>query len=244
MFLEDIKIVLNKVSEPGNTGAVCRAMKNMGLSELRLAAPESMDTEKILTRAVHAFEIWENAEVYDNFADSVKDCSIVVGTTRRRGQNRKNVSMTPRNLASWLADRPGPAAIVFGNERTGLEDADLKLCNIASHIPVSDAHPSLNLSHAVQIYAYELFLALESQSPHSKRKNVKGEWQAMNQQEISLIADSITDTLADLGFYKQYGREIQNRFLHDFISRAGLTEREGRYFKDIFDKAARLGSKN
>jgi len=247
MILGNVKIVLCKPGEAGNIGAVCRVMKNMGLSRLRLVNPQistgrgAENIGKIRIRAVHAFDIWENAEFFDTLEESVKDCSIVVGTTRRRGQYRKNISMPPRALAEWLASLPcnggegGKAAIVFGNERTGLEDSDLELCNFASHIPVSEGQPSLNLSHAVQIYAYELFLALSALSP------VKGEWQPMNQSEITALVASITDTLEGLGFYKQYGRDIQERFLHDVAARAGLSEKEGKYFKDVFVKAARLG---
>ena len=234
MFLNDVKIILCQASESGNVGAICRAMKNMGLSQLRLVSPGPLNTEQIFARAVHAWDIWENAQNFDSLAEAAADCSLVVGTTRRRGRHRKTVSMTPRTLAAWLAERPGPAAIVFGNERTGLEDPELELCNIASHIPVSEIHPSLNLSHAVQIYAYELFLALEKQNP------VKGEWHSMNQEEVSALAGSITDTLAGLGFYRYPNREEQTRFLRDVISRAGLTEREGGYLKDIFAKTARL----
>jgi tRNA/rRNA methyltransferase/tRNA (cytidine32/uridine32-2'-O)-methyltransferase len=234
MFLQNIRTILCRVSEPGNAGAVCRAMKNMGISELRLAAPLPMDTEKTSARAVHALDIWENAKIYDNLAEAAADCSVLVGTTRRRGHHRKSISMTPHTLAAWLAEYPGTAGIVFGNERTGLEDSELELCNIASHIPVSDTQPSINLSHAVQIYAYELFMALETQNP------VKGDWHAMNQAEISAIVGSITDSLLNMGFYKYPGRKEQGNFLRDVISRAGLTEREGRYFRDIIVKAARL----
>jgi tRNA/rRNA methyltransferase/tRNA (cytidine32/uridine32-2'-O)-methyltransferase len=213
-------------------------MKNMDFQELRLVLPKTslpLDTEQIEARAVHAWDIWQNARTFDNLAaEAVKDCPVVIGTTRRRGVNRKSVSMTPRTLANWLADHPGPAAIVFGNERTGLEESELELCNIASHIPVSDVQPSLNLSHAVQIYVYELFLALKKQPP------VKGEWQAMNQTEISQLVSSITETLAALGFYKKPGREKQTRFLQDLISRAGLTKHEGQYFRDLIIKAARM----
>ena len=247
-------------------------MKNMGLSELRLAAPFPLDSGEIEKRAVHAADIWKNARFFETLADSVADCSIVVGTTRRRGQNRKSVSMPPRVLAEWLANtegaghsgtRPeGKAAIVFGNERTGLEDSELALCNFASHIPTysqssgdfenglkkTDFHakstegldkfqPSLNLSHAVQVYAYELFLAFADCKP------VKGERQAMNQTEVSALAASITETLESIGFYKISGKEEQFRFLRDVISRAGLAEREGRYLRDIFVKAARMGGK-
>ncbi|MDR1836944.1 MAG: TrmJ/YjtD family RNA methyltransferase [Treponema sp.] len=238
MLLQDVKIILCQASESGNVGAVCRVMKNMGLSGLRLAAPISLNSEQILARAVHAGDIWEKAQIFDNLAEAAADCSLVIGTTRRRGRNRKSVSMTPRSLTEWLAGRPGPAAIVFGGERAGLDESELRLCNAASHIPVSDDQPSLNLSHAVQIYAYELFLALEKQNP------VKGEWQPMSQTEVSALTVSITDTLAGLGFYRHPNREEQTRFLRDVISRAGLTEREGGYLKDIFVKAARLSIKH
>ena len=238
MQLNDINIILSNVSKAGNAGAVCRAMKNMGLSRLRLAAPQPLVLETIFTRAVNSWDVWENARIYDTLAEAAADCSIVVGTTRRRGHRRKNVSMPPRELAAWLAERPGPAAIVFGSERTGLEEAELDLCDIASHIPVSETCPSLNLSHAVQIYAYEFFLAMERQLP------VKGEWTAMNHAEISILVKEITDTLANLGFYYKPGREEQTRFLRDMIARAGLTDREGKYLEKIFTKAARLGAKD
>jgi tRNA/rRNA methyltransferase/tRNA (cytidine32/uridine32-2'-O)-methyltransferase len=163
--------------------------------------------------------------------------------------------MEPRALAAWLCDRPagGPAALVFGSERTGLEDAELDLCNIASHIPVSKAFPSLNLSHAVQIYAYELFLALgqgdgageagRSGKTPARPEPVKGEWMPLNRAQVEELGASITGTLAGLGFYRHPGRELQTRFLRDLISRAGLSGREGKYLADIFAKAARLGAR-
>jgi len=235
MQLHDIKIILSNVSDGGNAGAVCRVMKNMELGGLRLASPQPLILERILTVAVNALDVWENARIFKSLGEAVSDCSIIVGTTRRRGSNRKNISMTPRDLAAWLAERPGPAAIVFGNERTGLEENELNLCNFASHIPVSEAHPSLNLSHAVQIYAYEFFLAMGNALP------VKGEWNPMNQTEIAALTESITDTLAGFGFYRKPNREEQTRFLRDIISRAGLSMKEGSYFKEIVAKSARLG---
>jgi len=227
MLLNNIKIVLCQVSEAGNAGAVCRAMKNMGLTELRLAAPQPLVIEKIYTRAVNAWDIWENTRIFDSLSKATEDCSIVIGTTRRRGERRKSVSMTPRALASWLAERPdgSSAAIVFGNERTGLEEAELDLCNAASHIPVSELCPSLNLSHAVQIYAYELFLALEGQNP------VKGQWTAMDQAEIAALIGSLP--------YPK--REEPARFLQDIIARAGLSQSEGKRLGEILMKAERLG---
>jgi len=242
MVLSDIVIILCRASEPGNVGAVCRVMKNMGLSQLRMVAPEPLDEAPLLARAVHAEDIWRSARFFDTLADAIADCSLAVGTTRRRGKRRKTATMDPRALAAWLKDRPaadgGPAplALVFGNERTGLDDDELNLCSIASHIPVSDVFPSLNLSHAVQIYAYELFLAFGGTA------DVKGECVPLTRAAADDLTADITGVLAELGFYKHPGREEQTRFLRDLICRAALTEKEGRYLKDIFAKAARLGS--
>jgi tRNA/rRNA methyltransferase/tRNA (cytidine32/uridine32-2'-O)-methyltransferase len=241
-------IILCRPSESGNVGAVCRAMKNMGLSRLRLAAPCPLDESLLRARAVHAEDVWENAEFFGSLAEAAADCTLLIGTTRRRGRHRKNITMPPRQMAAWLREKEpaaGSIGIVFGNERTGLEDAELDLCNLASHIPVSDSFPSLNLSHAVQIYAYELFLAFggEKAGADSAQENaVKGEWEPLNRTQADELVSSITGILADLGFYKHPGREEQTRFLRDLVSRAGLTEKEGRYLKNIFAKAARLGS--
>ncbi|GHV53421.1 RNA methyltransferase [Spirochaetia bacterium] len=247
MTLSDIVIILSRPSESGNVGAVCRAMKNMGLSRLRIAgvSRESLNEATIRARAVHAADVWEGAAFFDTLAEAAADCSLLVGTTRRRGHHRKNVTMDPKELAAWLRDRPGQTdsgptadftALVFGNERTGLEDDELALCNIASHIPVSDAFPSLNLSHAVQIYAYELFQALGSAADEP----VKGAWVPLSREQADALTAAVTENLEALGFYRHPGRAEQERFIRDFISRAGLTKEEGRYFGDIFAKAARL----
>jgi tRNA/rRNA methyltransferase/tRNA (cytidine32/uridine32-2'-O)-methyltransferase len=218
-------------------------MKNMGLSRLRIAGTvrESLDDAVIRARAVHAADIWEGAAFFDTLAAALADCSLAIGTTRRRGRRRKQVSLAPRDLAAWLRDKPGPAALVFGNERTGLEEDELDLCTMASHIPVSRAFPSLNLSHAAQIYAYELFLALETGAAEGSGTGaVKGAWVPLTQGGAAELAGSITGSLAALGFYRRPGREIQERFLRDLICRAGLTAGEGRYLGDLFAKAGRL----
>lgn len=270
MNLSDVVIVLSRPAEAGNVGAVCRAMKNMGLNRLRLAAPEfspagnpsypidtpySGDPENsvviseagfgyggnaaiIRARAVHAYDVWENSETFDSLADAVRDCPIIIGTTRRRGRRRKQITMDPAETAAYLKERPGQAALVFGNERTGLDDAELELCNLASHIPADELFPSLNLSHAVMVYAYELFLAMAG----AEKCTTKGQWVPMDQETINTLVGKLTDRLKVLGFYKKPGREEQERFYRDVFARAGLTEHEALYLIDNIAKAARLGA--
>ena len=246
MRLSDVVFILCRPSEPGNVGAVCRAMKNMGLARLRLVAP-AWDSpafaagsweETLRARTVHAEQVWEEAETFDTLEAAVADLSLVIGTTRRRGHRRKAVTLTPEECAAFLQTRPGPAALVFGNERTGLEAEELKLCSLASHIPADEGFPSLNLSHAAQIYAYQLFrsLAPEPAPP-------AGSWTPLNRPQLDSLVESITNALAGLGFYKQKGREDQGQFLRDVFARAGLTLNEGRYLENIFVKAANLAKK-
>jgi tRNA/rRNA methyltransferase/tRNA (cytidine32/uridine32-2'-O)-methyltransferase len=217
-------------------------MKNMGLSRLRLVSADPMDEGTIRSRAVHAESVWEEAERFDSLAAAAADCAMVIGTTRRRGHYRKALTLSPGETAEYLRRRPGNAALVFGNERTGLEGPELDRCNLASHIPSDRVFPSLNLSHAVQIYGYELFRALapggipEGQSP-------KGRWIPLDQSRLEGLVQSVSESLASLGFYKHPGRETQEQFLRDIFSRAALTISEGKYMENIFAKAARLGRK-
>jgi len=263
MFLSDVAIVLSRPERAGNVGAVCRAMKNMGLSRLRLAAPAFSATDTasafslseaglgfgedlavIRARAIHAVDVWEKAETFDSLVSAVKDCTLVIGTTRRRGRHRKQVTMTPSETAAFLKTHPGSAALVFGNERTGLEDEELELCNLASHIPADDAFPSLNISHAVQIYAYELFKALSCPNTEGAPvEAVKGQWVPLDQRAIEILVKEIMENLRELGFYKRLGQKEQERFFRDIFSRSAMTEREGRYFAGIIAKAVRLAKK-
>jgi tRNA/rRNA methyltransferase/tRNA (cytidine32/uridine32-2'-O)-methyltransferase len=255
MELSEVMIVLSRPAEPGNVGAVCRAMKNMGLERLRLAAPRFPAPQEaageyggaeavIRARAVHAADVWDQAETFDSLSSAVAGCPLVIGTTRRRGRHRKQVTLTPWETAAFLKARPGPAALVFGGERTGLEAEELELCNLASHIPADGAFPSLNLSHAVQIYAYELFrihAGTPGASPEDGPDPVKGRWVPMDQERINRLVRELTDKLETLGFYKKPGRKEQEFFLRDLMARAGLNEWEGRYLAGVISKALRLG---
>ena len=260
MNLDNILIILVRPSEPGNTGAVCRSMKNMGLSRLRIAAAEiphselpgmgipasngspasNLSLERLLARAIHASDIWDKAEHFGSLKEALADCTISVGTSRRRGRRRKSNTMSPRELAAFLKSKNGRAAIVFGNERTGLNREELELCSMASHIPVSPEFPSINLSHAVQIYAYELYQALDNTETGDGFRTVPGQWIPMTASEIDVLVKKISNSLASIGFYKHPGRTEQENFLRDLIARAGLSLKEGRYLGNIIAKAGRL----
>lgn len=163
MDSEKIVVVLVRPEESRNVGAVCRAMANSAMHDLRIVGRrEDLDDERVRVLAIHAAYIWENARFFDSVTEATADCSISAGTTRRRGKKRKGKLFLPEEFAanaSSITAGGGRAAVVFGNERTGLTDEELEECSCGVTIPSSDEFASLNLSHAVQIICYELFRA-------------------------------------------------------------------------------------
>jgi tRNA/rRNA methyltransferase len=159
-LLDNISIVLVDTKTPGNIGAAARCMMNMGLSRLILVDPPQDIDQDARKLAAGAYEIIEKAATFPALAQALAGHGLVIGTSRHAGKQRKNI-LTPRQAAEQVIPilAQNRVAIVFGNEVNGLENNDLALCQEIVAIPSSDAFQSLNLSHAVMIIAYELFLA-------------------------------------------------------------------------------------
>ncbi|MBF0423021.1 MAG: RNA methyltransferase [Magnetococcales bacterium] len=155
-------IILDRTSHPGNIGATARVMANMGLSELRLVAPERFPHPEAYQLAASGGEILSTARVYASVEEAVADLNFLVATTNRARGQRLTV-LTPRQLgARWVelqamdATRGG---ILFGTERTGLLTVDVERADCICNIPTQGTYGSLNLSHAVLVVAYEIMLA-------------------------------------------------------------------------------------
>lgn len=155
-----IRIVLVGTTHPGNIGAVARAMKNMGLSDLRLVRPKHFPHEEATARASGASDILERARVTDTLAEALSEC-VYVAATSARSRTINWPSMGPRDCAErMIRERAnGPVACVFGPEKTGLHNDDLDLCHTLLTIPTDPGFSSLNLAMAVQVVAYELRVA-------------------------------------------------------------------------------------
>jgi len=154
---ERVDVVLVRPSRPGNVAAACRAMKNMGLTRLRLVDPPPLDRPEDRALAYGAWDLLDAAERSSTLAEAVASSTFVAGTSGRDGTG----SWTPRRLAEEGAPRAagGRTALVFGPEATGLTRAELGLCHVVVHIPTHAGHTSLNLAQAVLILAYEIRLS-------------------------------------------------------------------------------------
>jgi tRNA (cytidine32/uridine32-2'-O)-methyltransferase len=160
-----IRIVLVGPSHPGNIGSAARAMKTMGLDALWLVAPERFPATEATVMAAGADDVLQRAHVVPDLHEAIADCGLIVGTTAR-GRHLPWRIVEPREAALEVA-AAAPAsevAILFGNERTGLENAQLQLCHTLLTIPAGSAYSSLNLAMAVQVVSYEVCLALRDRA--------------------------------------------------------------------------------
>ena len=154
MLAIPVRVVLIRPANPENLGAVARAMKNFGLSEWAVVALGTYDFAAARRVAVHAEDLLDRPRLCATLDDAVADCAWVVGTSSRRVRGRRRLS--PDELAQEAAARPGRTALVFGEERSGLDNAAIERCDELSSIPTESAQPSLNLAQAVLVYAYAL----------------------------------------------------------------------------------------
>jgi TrmH family RNA methyltransferase len=158
-----IRIVLVGTTHPGNIGASARAMKNMGVSDLVLVNPSHFPHKEATARASGAEDVLDRATVVESLRDAIKDCVFVAGASAR-SRSIDWPCMEPRDCAvKMIAEsQQGTVAAVFGPEQSGLNNADLDLCDTLLTIPADPQFSSLNLAMAVQVVTYELRAARAS----------------------------------------------------------------------------------
>jgi tRNA/rRNA methyltransferase len=161
--LDNIAIVLVKPKAPGNAGAAARALKNMGLRDLRIVAPRDWDANAARVMAVHAGDVLTGAGFFPTLPDALHDRTLTIGTTCRTGPYRSEVhplrETAPELVEAASANR---VAILFGPEDYGLSNEEIGQCQRLLTIPTALDYPSLNLAQAVIVVAYELKLAADS----------------------------------------------------------------------------------
>jgi tRNA (cytidine32/uridine32-2'-O)-methyltransferase len=165
--------VLVRPHYPENVGAAARAIKTMGITKLALVKPGRLavpEHEMALKMAVKSWDVLESAGRHESLREAVSGIAKVFGTTSRRGVSGIVSPRRAAELSVTAASRGENVAFVFGNEKTGLAEEDLALCEELVRIPMAADQPSINLAQAVQLVAYELFIAgLEARATESAR---------------------------------------------------------------------------
>jgi TrmH family RNA methyltransferase len=234
--LDNISIVLKDTKHAGNVGAAARAMMNMGLSHLVLVDPPADRLGEARKLAAGAEEVLDAAVVHATLTEALRGQNVVIGTSRHPGRLRRNVQ-TPRDMAAGLLPLLGgnKVSIVFGNEVNGLEKDDLKLCSAIVAIPSSDRFPSLNLSHAVMVVVYELFLATRSPAEHLETDLAAHE-------DLERFFEHLQRTLVAIGFLDREQPDRMMFLLRQFFGRARPDTRDVQVLRGIlhaFETACR-----
>jgi len=158
--LSRIRVVLLRPSHPGNIGAAARAMKTMGITQLRLVRPKRFPHPDARAMASGALDVLESARACASLEEALAGTTFSVALSARE-RELSHSPLDARAAARELlrAARKDEVALVFGNETAGLSNRDVMRCSALARIPANPEYPSLNLAHAVQVIAYELRMA-------------------------------------------------------------------------------------
>jgi tRNA/rRNA methyltransferase len=239
-----VTLVLHRPSSAENIGAVSRVLKNFGFPRLSIVAPPSWEgparsggpgtaREDVLARARrtarHAADLLETADVHGDLRGALAACTWTCGTTSRAPEGRPQ--LTPRQLAAEVARRAGlgPVAIVLGEERRGLSDAELELCQAVCTIPTRAEYDSMNLAQAAAVLMYEVSLAAAEALPAASRADLDAAGGApapARQETIEALWEQVRQLLTRSSYLNPQNPEHILADWRRLLARAEPTQRE------------------
>ena len=214
---DPLRIVLVSPRNPLNIGAAARAMSNFGFADLRLVNPYDVAFKEARS-AVRARHILEQAQVFDNLAAAISDCTLVVGTTAV-GNRDLHVPLHRLETAGELIReqlKSSPVGLLFGSEKFGLSNEDMSYCHWLLRIPTREEHGSMNLGQAVAVCLYELRRDAEAANTrYPAAKTVNGE-------DLERMTELWLDLLARSGYVQERTATSAELKIRRLIRRSGL----------------------
>lgn len=235
--LVNIRVVLVNTSHPGNIGGVARAMKNMGLQDLVLVAPEKFPDKIARVRASGAIDVLDTARVVDTLDEAVADCTLVVGASARL-RAIPWPTIDPRECAERSVKMASShhVALVMGRENSGLRNDELERCHFLVHIPANPEYSSLNLATAVQVLAYEIrvaALATEDVAPSAPTSD----YPLVTASDMEGLYSHFSTALQALDFYDPANPRQLMRRLRRLFNRVQLDKMELNILRGILSAA-------
>ena len=213
-----------------NIGASCRAMLNFGLEHLRIVDPrDGWPNPSATAMASGAEKILERAQLYGTTKEALSGLSFVFATTARTRDMTKNVlspRLAMRNARQMSADG-NRVGLLFGPERSGLDNYDVSLADAIVTIPVNPGFRSLNISQSVLLLAYEWWVAADESS--RENTSLRNPEPMAEFSDVQVLADRLEKELLVRGFFRpesKASRMKQN--LRNLLSRMPLTGRDVR----------------
>jgi TrmH family RNA methyltransferase len=235
--LDRLVVVLWETQDYVNIAGTIRAMKNFGLTRLRLVSPAEWDPWRIAGIAHDTGDVIEGTRIFPSLQEALADCTYVGGMTARERRAKRAVGR-PREVAAELLERAaalqpddGPIAVLFGREDKGLSNEALDLCHRTVTIATNPEHRSLNLAQAVLVLAYEIWMAAEGETQPFRPPRRDAPPATVEQLE-GMFAD-MERALWTVDFFKTRQTESVMRTLREVARRADLDAREAAFLRAL-----------
>ena len=241
MSIKDpIRIVLVGTQHPGNIGSAARAMKTMGLSNLVLVAPKRYPDPEAIALAAGADDVLANAIVVASLAEALEGCTYVIGTSSR-ARSVALPEFAPKEASEQLVlkSMESTVALLFGPERTGLENEDLQHCHACVLIPCNPEYPSLNLASAVQVLSYEIRLQRLQNKIISVPITKLSDNPVASHEQLERFFTHLAEFMDEVDFHKGKPPELVIQRLRRLFLRAEMDEREIKIIRGLLSDAQR-----
>ena len=223
----DPAFVLVRPQMGENIGAAARAMLNFGLTRMRVVEPrDGWPNPAAVAMASGAGRILDSASVHDTVAEAVGDCDFVFATTARSRELTKPIVSPERAMEMACAMRAEgkKVAVLFGPERTGLENPDVAVANAIITVPVNPEFASLNLAQCVLLTAYE-WRRHTADITHEVLSMPTTEMASVI--EVDKLAEHYETRLDEFGFFfPETKAEVMKIALRNMWSRMPLTRQD------------------
>jgi tRNA/rRNA methyltransferase len=227
-------IVLVRPQLAVNIGMCARAMANFGLDDLRLVNPKGgwprtgVWRKSAYAAAAGAVALLDSARVFGSVEEAVADLNFLYATTaRERGQLKRIFAPGEAMAETAPAYREGQKrGLLFGPERTGLDNREVSLADAIITFPVNPAYASLNLAQAVLLCGYEWFKAAHGDAPPLAAPERS---RPATREMVIAFFDFLETKLDERGFFRPAGKKpVMQRNLRNIFHRIGLTEQDVR----------------
>ena len=241
MSFKNIYFILVRPQLGENIGASARALKNFNLSKLRIVNPRcGWPNQKAIATSVGAKNILQSSKIFNSLNKSVGDLDLIFVTTSRiRKVNKKIISIYDLNKKIKKKQKIG---IVFGPEASGLSNEEISCADYIIKIPTNKKFNSLNLSHSVILFCFQLFGFFSKKNfvYKSNYKNSKA-----SKSEVNKFLNFIIQSLDKRGFLQpDHKRQSMIRNIKNIFYRTNLTDQEIRILLGIFSTLNKFNKKS
>ena len=183
-------------------------------------------TREAMQRSTHGEHRLHSARIVTTLAEALEGVVYAVGASRRRGPVHQADDLTPPAMAGMLAERvaDGDVALLFGTEDNGLSREDLLACDAVVSIPANPGYPTLNLSHAVAVCLYEVFIGRWPSS--ARRRQPQAPPDPADLALMNRLMDKLQHALLTIGYLRPEKPDHLMFPIRDILSRAELTRAE------------------